>query len=112
MSNTPEINEMLRQKAINTVSMSKRAGKLLLGFDLVKDSVMLGKTQYVFVCSDLSEKSLKEVRFFCEEYGAQIIKMPVTMDEVLFAVSKKSGIIAVLDMGLNKKLRTLCADLN
>ncbi len=103
------MTEAERQKIINTISMSKRAGKLVLGFDIVKDSVAAGKTEYVFITSDLSEKSRKEVRFFCEEYSASIIEMPVSMDEVLFAVSKKSGVIAVIDNGLNKKLRLLCS---
>lgn len=101
---------MDRQKIINTISMSKRAGRIILGFDMVKDSVMLGRTEYVFVAADLSAKSQKEVNYFCEEYEAQIIRMPVTMEEILFAVSKKSGIIAITDPGLNKKLRTLCAE--
>ncbi len=106
------VNERDRQKILNMVSLAKRAGQLVLGFDLVKDTVMASRTDYVFVTQDLSPKSKKEVEYFCSQLDAQITVLPVSMEEIQWAVSKRSGVLTVCNPGMNKRLRVLCAQWN
>ena len=71
------------------LTIARKASKLALGMDMTKDACKSGAAKCVLVASDLSQKSLKEIKFFCEQLG------------------KKVGIIAVLDSGFYKKARTL-----
>lgn len=93
-----------QKKLLSLFSLSKRAGKLLLGFDTVKEAVGLGKAHAVFLAEDLSEKTKREVLWFCEKAGAQAIPVPFPMEMVQAEVGKRSGILAVTEDGLEKKI--------
>lgn len=96
-------------KLISTVSLSKRAGKLVLGYDAVKDAVIYGEVRAVFITKDLSPKSEKNIRFLCKEHDVEVVKLPVVMDEVWTEVGKRAGILAISDNGLAKKLISMVA---
>ena len=53
----------MNNKLQSTISLCRRAGKLQMGFDQVKDAVSTGEVKAVFVAADLSDKSKKEVCF-------------------------------------------------
>ncbi len=90
----------MNNKLQSTVSLCRRAGKLQLGFDQVKDGVTAGDVKAVFVTADLSEKSKKEVCFFCSRAGVEVFELPLSKDEVKAAVSKGSGVLGLCDEGL------------
>ncbi len=90
----------MNNKLQSTVSLCRRAGKLQLGFDQVKDGVTVGDVKAVFVTADLSEKSKKEVCFFCAKAGVEVFELPLTKDEIKMAVSKGSGVLGLTDLGL------------
>ncbi len=95
----------MNNKLQSTVSLCRRAGKLQLGFDQVKDGVTAGDVKTVFVTSDLSEKSKKEVCFFCAKAGVEVYELPLTKDEVKVAVTKGSGVLGLTDTGLAGTLK-------
>lgn len=86
------------------LSMCRKAGKLVMGMDMVKDSLNNGEAKAVFVCSDISEKSLKEVKFFCEKTNKKLFSLDYTMDEMGFCIGKRAGVIAVTDSGFAKSI--------
>lgn len=94
-------------KLLSMISLSKRAGKLLVGFDRVKDAVYAGKVCVVLTAADLSEKSLKGVRNVCDEEEVGCLKLPFAMDELWSEIGQKTGILAVTDAGLAKKIRSM-----
>ncbi len=72
-------------KLLSAFSLARRAGALVIGFDAVSISAK-GKTKTtVFVCSDISEKTLKRMRQITEvrllshkmEYFDTLFKKPV-----------------------------------
>ena len=81
----------------STISLCRRAGKLLLGFDQVKEAVEAGQVKAVFVSTDLSDKSKKEVSFFCSKHNVPAARLPLSKDEIKEAVSKGSGILGVTE---------------
>lgn len=97
-------------KLISTISLSKRAGKLVLGYDVVKEAVIYGDVDTVFIAKDLSPKSEKNIRFLCREQNVEVIRLPVVMDEVWTEVGKRAGILAISDNGLAKKLISMVAE--
>lgn len=94
------------KNALGTIGLCRRAGKLIFGFDAVKDEVMKpdSKISGVIVADDLSEKSEKEVRFICDKYGKDVNKPGVTMDEIKGVIGKYTGILGILDDGLYRSI--------
>ncbi len=99
-------------KLASMLSLSKKAGKLVLGFEVSREAVEKKSAGLVLLAKDLSLKSQKEIALVCQKSGALIKKLPLTMDEIWFAAGKRAGILAVTDEGLAKKLAQLADDLN
>lgn len=99
-------------KLASMLSLSKKAGKLVLGFEAVRESVEKKNIGLVLVARDVSPKSQKEIALVCQKSGALIKTLPLTMDEIWFAAGKRAGILAVADEGLAKKLSQLADDSN
>ena len=97
----------MSSRQISLLSLARRAGKLVLGFDRVADALREGKSKGVFCTADLSEKSRKELAFTAQKYGMQPVVLAVTMDQVQHACGKRSGVIALCDEGFSKKLSEL-----
>ena len=84
------------------ISMCRKAGKLVMGMDMVKDACALGNAKAVFAAADLSDKSLKEVRYSCARYDVKLYALGLTMDEVAEGIGKRTGVIAMVDSGFAK----------
>lgn len=84
------------------LSMCRKAGKLVMGMDMVKDACALGNAKAVFVATDLSAKSLKEIRYTCARYDARLYALGMTMDEIALGIGKRTGVLAMTDAGFSK----------
>lgn len=104
----PAVFQKNPQQALQMLSLCRRAGKLKLGFDVVKASVMRGEAELVLCSRHVSEKTEKEVRRFCREWGAALYQIPYTLEELEYYVGKRVGILAVIDKNFG---RTICAKL-
>ena len=85
---------------LDALGICKRAGKLCFGFETTKTAMQKGQVEIVFLASDLSLKSKKEMHFLCEQLEVEIIETKFDMQTLGGSISKKTGIIAVLDCGL------------
>lgn len=87
------------EKVISALSLSKKAGKLILGFDVVKESVQNKTAKLVVLASDVSFKTKKEMDFICSGQEVKRVTIPLKMDEIWYVVGKRAGVIAVTDNG-------------
>ncbi|MDR0974854.1 MAG: ribosomal L7Ae/L30e/S12e/Gadd45 family protein [Ruminococcus sp.] len=87
-------------KVFGALTMARKAGKLILGFDAVCDSLKAETAKLVIITADVSKKTEKEVRFFCGRYNTDIISVPFMMEDIYNAVGKKCGALSVVDSGL------------
>ena len=94
-------------RLLSLISLSKKAGKLVLGFDVTKKELFKGSVSNVFVCSDLSPKTLKELQYICDDLDIEILTLPFTLDEIWYEVGKRAGIICITENGLSNKLKAL-----
>ncbi len=94
------------KNSLGTIGLCRRAGKLIFGFDAVKDEVMkpASKVSGVVIADDLSDKSKKEVKFVCGKYGKAVCAPGVTMDEIKGVIGKYTGILGILDDGLFRSI--------
>lgn len=90
--------------ALNLLSICRKAGKLELGMDPVKDVCRNHKARCVLVSNDISPKSLKEIAFVCSEERIPVLNLDTEMDEIWGALGKRAGILGVCDAGFSKKL--------
>lgn len=84
--------------------MCRRAGKLTLGMDEVKNACKSGKAYGVMVASDVSPKTLKEIKYVCATENVKLYHAGMTMDEIGSCLGKCFGIIAVTDSGFMKSM--------
>ncbi|MBC8545873.1 ribosomal L7Ae/L30e/S12e/Gadd45 family protein [Clostridiaceae bacterium NSJ-31] len=94
-------------RLLSTISLCKRAGKLLMGYDRVKDAVFAGKAHIVFTATDLSERSRKGVILLCEADNIDHFVLPFSMEQLEYEIGRRTGILAVTDPGLAGKLHAM-----
>ena len=87
---------------IGLVTMCRKAGKLVMGMDMVKDACNTGKACAVFAATDFSPKSLKEIKFNCYKNGIKLYSLGMTMDDIHFGLGKRTGVIAICEGGFAK----------
>ena len=92
------------------LGIARKAGFAVLGFDKTKDSILSKKSKVVCVCSDISDKTLKELNFFASKAKIPVIQCDCDMFEMSNAVGVKTGIVAVTDSGIANKLISLAND--
>lgn len=90
-------------KILFSLSLAKKAGKLICGFDAVKQSVVNREALLIMVTEDTSEKTIKRVELFCKDIiNVNIIS--ATQFEASQITNKLTGIFAVAD----KNMAILC----
>lgn len=101
---------MQKNKIISMLSLCKKAGKLVCGFDAVCEELKKKQWNTVFITNDLSEKSEKEITRVCKENFFMIVKIPVTMADLSIITRKKVGILCVTNQSLALKVKALCEE--
>lgn len=97
------------EKIMNLLTMCRKAGKMALGFDSVKESILKRKAELILLASDISPKTEKEIRFFADKNGIPAVKTGSTMEGFGMGIGKKVGVIAVCDKGFAGKTAQLAA---
>ena len=83
-------------KIMFALSLAKKSGKLINGFDPVKQAVADGTAKMVFVTSDTSEKTLKRVQQFCQDI-IEVNVLSLTQFDISQITNKLTGVFAVVD---------------
>ena len=91
---------MNKMKQQNSITLCKRAGKLIMGFDLVKGAMQTEEAELIILACDLSEKTRKEMLFLAENYEYKVVDTLLTMDELWYCIGKRAGVLAISDAGL------------
>lgn len=105
---------MNSQKIVNLLTICRKAGKLVTGFDVSIDAIKDGTSKYVLVAVDISPKTLKELNFLLTKNGLdttiKVLKTSLTMEDIYNCISVKAGIIAICDDGFGKSFEKLTAE--
>ena len=83
-------------KIMFALSLAKKSGKLIYGFDPVKQAVADGTAKMVFATSDTSAKTIKRVQQFCQDV-MEVNVTSLTQFEVAQITNKLTGVFAVVD---------------
>lgn len=94
-------------RLLSLLGIARRAGRISWGRDAVEESLGKGKAHLVLVAEDISVKTAAGVRFSAERAGVPVLSIHETIESVSQAIGKRAGIVAVLDEGFAKKIKTL-----
>ena len=97
----------MNNQILGMISLGRKAGKLIAGFDTVKQSADEHKAAVVLTAADISAKTLKEVVFFCNKYHVTHIGLPCSMLELQTVVGRKAGVLALTDSHFAEKIALL-----
>lgn len=86
-------------KLLFALSLAKKSGKLVMGFDAVKTAVIHGTAHIVLLAEDLSEKTVKRVNYFCEDL-TEVHDTGLTQFEISQVAGRLTGVLAVTDENL------------
>ncbi len=90
---------------LSALGLCKRAGRLVFGFETVKQSMQKGEAVVVFSAADLSEKTAKELSFLTLNLETELIQTAYDMKTLGGSIGKLTGIIAITDTGLATMLK-------
>lgn len=99
--------EVVTERLISALTLSKKAKRLIIGFDSVKEAVLARAATLVLLSVDVSEKTKKEMTHLCREYSAASVMLPFKMDELWYLLGRKAGVMAVTDAAFAEKILTL-----
>ncbi|MDR0947382.1 MAG: ribosomal L7Ae/L30e/S12e/Gadd45 family protein [Ruminococcus sp.] len=86
------------------ITIARRAGKLILGFDAVKEAIMTRQAKLILITADVSAKTEKETVFFAEKKNVPVKKMTLTQDDLMNLFGKQYGVLSVSDQGFAEKI--------
>lgn len=85
-----------------SLSLCRKAGALVQGFEAVKESAYDHTAQLVLCASDVSEGTARRVRTFCERSGTPFATLALGQDDLLAVTKKRAGVFAVTNPELAK----------
>lgn len=103
---------MNHEKLLGLLSLSRKAGKLKVGFEPALESSMMGEAALILTASDLSEKSLHrlQTKLAALDGPPRVVPIAYTMEELSRITRKLTGICTVCDTGFARGIETLMTD--
>lgn len=97
-----------QSRLTDLLTICRKAGRLVLGFDAVCAEATAGRAALVMYTGDASPKTVKELKFRCANVPVQ--KLPLLRDDIAACFHKEFAVLAVCDAGFAKKITLLCGD--
>ena len=91
-------------KFLRLLGLSRRASKVVLGAEKAYESLKQKKAHAVFIASDLSAKTEKELKFKADGTDIKVIRTEYDIETLSKAVGSPTGVIAVEDEGFANAL--------
>ncbi len=97
----------MNDRLLSFMGICRRAGKIVIGNDPVKESVETDKALLILIASDISQNTLKKIKPVIEESKVPCFQIGRTKDEISFSLGKTCAILAVTDKGFADKFMEL-----
>ena len=89
----------MTDKLFGALSLSKRAGALVLGFDAAAEAAAAGKAPLILLANDLSPKTAKRILTATKDI-VPVHTLPYSLLDLAPITRKGAGILAVTDKNL------------
>lgn len=95
-----------KQKVLSLLGLAQRAGRLISGEELVVEAIRKGQATMVFLAEDAASNLTKKITDKSKTYQVEVITAFSTL-ELSIAVGKSRKVLAVMDAGFTKKMRSI-----
>ncbi len=96
-----KVSWLEKNKFLSMLGISKKAGKLVAGYDPVEEAIIKKKIVIVILSNELSEKNGAKIKKSAEKNNIPVKEIPFSMEEIGWALgSKPTGILGISDNGL------------
>ena len=96
---------MVDNKIYGLLGISAKAGKVISGTDIVLENISKGKIALVIVAEDASEKTKKNIKFFCEKENVDMIVFGDIFKNSKAIGKQNRAIIGVKDRNLAEAIK-------
>ncbi len=102
----------MNDRVLSLLGLSRRAGKLTLGFDAVCGSVMKNESKLILAAGDASDGTMRKLRNRLSESEINIRELPYDMEAINAAIGKPVRLISINDSGFAKRINELLDTVN
>lgn len=95
----------MNDKILTLLGFASKSGNISFGMDAAKESLKKGKSKLILIACDISEKSIKEIRFFSEKKQVVTVLTDYSVNTFSSATGHKGGILSVNDKGFADAIR-------
>ncbi len=96
-----------RKRLMENIGLCRRAGKLIIGFEAVKESARDQKAKLILVAADASERTKRHVQAFARDGNPTVWEIPIVMAQLTDLLHKPAVVLGVTDAGLSGLLLSL-----
>ena len=89
----------MNDRLFSAISLCRKAQRLRMGADVVRDNVLTGEAKLVLLTSDIAERSARHARGVCQQARVPVCTLPYTRQELAPVAGKPYGVFAVCDRG-------------
>ncbi|MFU2194227.1 YlxQ-related RNA-binding protein [Streptococcus pluranimalium] len=97
-----------QQQLANLIGLAQRAGKVISGEELVVKAIQHQEATLIFLANDAGDNLTKKITDKSKYYQIEVSTVFNTL-ELSMAVGKPRKVVAIVDAGFSKKMRTLMA---
>ena len=95
------------KNVLKSLGLCRRAGKLVAGFDAVCGLLSEGASNVVvFLTLDASLKTAKEVQYYANKHGVEVIRLNVTKSEIYEILNKSFAVLAITDIKMANMIKS------
>ena len=94
-------------KLLSLLGLARRAGKIEPGFDAAVSAARGHKAAVLLAARDISEKTLKNLRYEGDRAGVPTLRGNFGMEELGRACGMRAGVLAITDKGFAKAVKEL-----
>ncbi len=98
-----------QQKIINLMTICRKAGKLIIGFDAAKNAVSDGSACCILISEDISDNTLKKIMNISG--SIPVIKTGMKCSEAELYFNRKAAVAAVCDKGFARRFGELASQI-
>ena len=99
----------MNRKVLSMLGLSRRAGAVIIGTDLVTKSLPSGKVKLVMYACDASFNTEKKITDKCKFYKVKCVKSLFDGGEIAHAIGKQStvSVVGITDENFSRELNLL-----
>lgn len=88
----------MKNKVLALLGFAAKANKLSYGMNMTVSAIKSKKSKLTLCSFEISDKSRKEINFFSNKYGVQMLPLnDCGIEELSTALGKRCGIVSVND---------------